>query len=448
MEKLSEEHAKLLLNKEWLAKTGTVNSTSKPYLFKFCSSTVDISCLVLITDTKSVWAEVLNSNQFARRWRDCNSLPLLATSEEEEEEEWRENALKTLTAAHTVGGMTDFSFEVVESRYSDFAFALECKSFKWRWETCFIGHKLGSEIISQHLVLPLISVNHLAFTSADALGEIVEPELEKGIDKVGRSARRAIGTHIKNAISKPRLASTLRRMTAMYNFLPDLPSVISTAESPNLDPPLPPVSGTSRNQSKARAPSLKGSSSPPSAPKKAERRSSPSPPPRPLKSPKTAPRPKETSRLDRWTPSPGSPQRPKSPKVASPKASTQLGEAADSATESDEEEVVPVTSGKGKASETETDPVVEPDGSPPPTRSISPAPGQSKQSSQGSRPRKLSSQSESSPQRPAKKKKAVASRSSDVSEDDTSRRAPAKSGASTGVKRGTRQPMKRGGKRF
>ena len=42
-----------------------------------------------------------------------------------------------------------------------------------------MGHKIGSEVISQHLVLPLISVNHLAFTSADPVGEITESELEK-----------------------------------------------------------------------------------------------------------------------------------------------------------------------------------------------------------------------------------------------------------------------------
>ena len=64
-------------------------------------------------------------------------------------------------------------------------------------------------------------------------------------------------THIKNAISKPRTASTLRRMTALVNFDPDLRAsreeyssqitvdtssfphilarVISTAEKPELE---------------------------------------------------------------------------------------------------------------------------------------------------------------------------------------------------------------------
>ncbi|KAI5980605.1 hypothetical protein EDD15DRAFT_884774 [Pisolithus albus] len=70
MEDFSEEHSKLLLSKEWLVKVDA--QTSKPYLFKFYSSSVDLTCCFVITDTKKTWAEVLNSNQFARRWRECN----------------------------------------------------------------------------------------------------------------------------------------------------------------------------------------------------------------------------------------------------------------------------------------------------------------------------------------------------------------------------------------
>jgi hypothetical protein len=44
----------------------------------------------------------------------------------------------------------------------------------------------------------------------------------QAVDKIGRTARRTADTHIKNALSKPRVATTLRRMTAMFNFVPDL----------------------------------------------------------------------------------------------------------------------------------------------------------------------------------------------------------------------------------
>lgn len=44
----------------------------------------------------------------------------------------------------------------------------------------------------------------------------------KAVDKIGRTARRTIDTHIKNVLSKPRVATTMRRMTAMFNFSADL----------------------------------------------------------------------------------------------------------------------------------------------------------------------------------------------------------------------------------
>lgn len=41
----------------------------------------------------------------------------------------------------------------------------------------------------------------------------------QAIDKVARTARRTVDTHVKNALSKPRLATTIRRITAVFNFI-------------------------------------------------------------------------------------------------------------------------------------------------------------------------------------------------------------------------------------
>lgn len=97
---------------------------------------MDLSCLILITDTKSVWAEgtcaaqsydvidvfsrlVMTSNQFARRWRDCNKLDSPPSYvHNDDEDEWRTHILELLTKVHTIGGVTDTSFEVVESNYA------------------------------------------------------------------------------------------------------------------------------------------------------------------------------------------------------------------------------------------------------------------------------------------------------------------------------------------
>jgi hypothetical protein len=43
----------------------------------------------------------------------------------------------------------------------------------------------------------------------------------QAVDKLGRTARRTVETHIKNAFSKPRVATAVRRMTAILNFVQD-----------------------------------------------------------------------------------------------------------------------------------------------------------------------------------------------------------------------------------
>ena len=105
-----------------------------------------------------------------------------------------------------------------------------------------MGHKWSADIISKHLVLPLISLNYLTCSSADAQSDAPDADVERvcsfdtisigylddlicdtqAVDKLGRTARRTLDTHIKNAMSKPRVSTAIRRMTAMFNFVPDL----------------------------------------------------------------------------------------------------------------------------------------------------------------------------------------------------------------------------------
>jgi hypothetical protein len=136
----------------------------------------------------------LTSKQFARRWRNCNRID---QSLLEDEELWRKQILDLLTKVHTLGGIKDLAFERVESNFSvsnigfqaccpllsffpkDLAFELECEAFKWRWEVVFVGHKASAEILSRHLIMPLVSLNHLAFASADPVSELSEDDLEK-----------------------------------------------------------------------------------------------------------------------------------------------------------------------------------------------------------------------------------------------------------------------------
>jgi hypothetical protein len=74
---------------------------------------------VQMTDHSSISIYiVLNSNQFARRWRDIQSTSAPPLLEGKEEEAWRERTLELLSRAHTIGGIEDASFEIVQSTYA------------------------------------------------------------------------------------------------------------------------------------------------------------------------------------------------------------------------------------------------------------------------------------------------------------------------------------------
>jgi hypothetical protein len=62
--------------------------------------------------------EVLNSKQFARRWRECNRTNDTSFPETKDEDSWRERNLDVLSTAHTLGGIKDLGFELVESHYA------------------------------------------------------------------------------------------------------------------------------------------------------------------------------------------------------------------------------------------------------------------------------------------------------------------------------------------
>ncbi|KAF9649857.1 hypothetical protein BDM02DRAFT_3113105 [Thelephora ganbajun] len=224
---------KYMLGKEWLAKVD--NETSTPYLLKFHASESELACSLMITDTKSIWFETLMSNQLARRWRECHPLKSKSNLTSREEELWRRDILKCLSAAHTIGNFAEMSFEIVKSLYSDLAFELHLEDFVFRWETNWAGPRISAEVISRQIIMPLMSTAHLAFSSPNSVGEISESDLETAIDKLGRAARRTPGMHIRNAISKPRLATSIRRMTAMLNFLVELPNIQLGIEKMNVN---------------------------------------------------------------------------------------------------------------------------------------------------------------------------------------------------------------------
>ncbi|KAI6003419.1 hypothetical protein EDC04DRAFT_2971294 [Pisolithus marmoratus] len=388
MEYFSEEHSKLLLSKEWLVKVDS--QTSKPYLFKFYSSSVDLTCCFVITDTKMTWAE----------------------------EVWRTRNLDILSQSHTLGSVSDLSFELVESKSADLAIELGSDTFKWRWDTIFVGHRASADILSQHLIMHLISVNHLAFSTPNPVGDLNEDDLEKAIDKIGRIARRTVDTHIKNALSKPRLATTLRRMTAVFHFISDLRG------SHLIHPPVVPAKVTTANEAtphpQLREPTLKLSA-------------------------QAAEPSKSTGNYITYNAAGiggDLKSEAKTSRVQSPiTADVNMDSATES--ESDSHPRAPAShepEGKAPVTASEHGAAM----SPVPSKAPSPAPSRA-QSRTATKP-PLSSDTDSSPIRPAKKWRPSPASDEDSEEERKKLAAQIKSGAAS--IRGTRQPLRRGGRRF
>jgi hypothetical protein len=103
------------------------NSTSRLpiYLAVFLSLTQNQSGLkVIILENSNNMQNservilVLTSKLLARRWRVCNSSSPEQFAKTSNEEAWRERTLEFLSNAHTIGGISELSFETVTSDYS------------------------------------------------------------------------------------------------------------------------------------------------------------------------------------------------------------------------------------------------------------------------------------------------------------------------------------------
>ncbi|KAF7971077.1 hypothetical protein HWV62_22143 [Athelia sp. TMB] len=113
----------------------------------------------------------------------------------------------------------------------DIAFELDFEVFKWQWQPNFLGYKASVELLSQHLIVPLISTNHLAFSSSEPISAMSDQDLEKAVDKMGRVAKRSPDVHIRNVLTKPRVATTIGRVASLFYSLSDILDTILVSDA-------------------------------------------------------------------------------------------------------------------------------------------------------------------------------------------------------------------------
>ncbi|VDB89796.1 unnamed protein product [Peniophora sp. CBMAI 1063] len=455
MEDFSQDHSKLLLSREWLSKVDGDSSTA--YLMKFSASFSDQSCVFMVTDTKSVWAEVLNTQRLIRRWQSLNpsTSPTDLPPPEANLEQWIDAIVQCLRDSHTLGGMDDMSMELEPSPYADLCIAFGGHGFKWRWDTCILPPKLAAEVLSRHLIIPLICTANLAFTTSDPLADMPEGELEKAVDKVGRTARRSVDTHLRTTVTRPRLSTTLRRVTALFDFNTSPPRIAGEADRPDIRLPIAPQEpepGDSKGKGKV--------SGHDSASTKTPSRAS-SPDIAPDVEPMAVDEPNifvgnDIKGKDKVHTQPESQVSATAP--SQPQPSAPADEGSDTAPDSDAEAVPPRKTPVPAASSTLPVPIPNLPAKAKPTapRKATTPDGSSGDSDAKpkSKPAKApptrhadddSSSSDSSPP-PAKKSRAAPARKPSAVDDSSSDSDGERRTA--GARRGTRQPIKRGGRRF
>lgn len=135
----------------------------------------------------------LKPHQLSPRWERCNpdAQPAIFV----EDESWRAAIISLISNVHTLEGFQEISLEVQESTYSvslqnflrqrssrrfnkDLSFTISHDTFLWTWQLDILPHKIAADFLSKHLILPLISLNHLAFTTTSVPKELTEESLK------------------------------------------------------------------------------------------------------------------------------------------------------------------------------------------------------------------------------------------------------------------------------
>lgn len=83
---------------------------------------------------------------------------------------------------------------LVVDRSQDFACEICHDDYTWQWHANSLGYRTSAELLSKHLILPLITFSDLAFASSEPLSQMPNDELEKVC--AGRSQSSILLNHV------------------------------------------------------------------------------------------------------------------------------------------------------------------------------------------------------------------------------------------------------------
>ncbi|PVG02954.1 hypothetical protein CPB86DRAFT_779834 [Serendipita vermifera] len=131
---------------------------------------------------------------------------------------------------HQLRHFVDAEFSVKPSQRSDHMVTLEYRSHRWSWEVESLGNQLSASILSEHLIIPLILTSSMVLNSSSGtvLADVSATDLQKEVDRTSKVAQRNPTLALVQALKRPRLTTTLNRVTAVtHSVEPEhLPSVV------------------------------------------------------------------------------------------------------------------------------------------------------------------------------------------------------------------------------
>ncbi|KAF8595880.1 hypothetical protein BDV93DRAFT_85617 [Ceratobasidium sp. AG-I] len=220
------------------------------FFFKYLYDPIDnVSCF-MITDTISVWAEVLDTKHTSHRARHAHTTHgkskrgfALPYHEEDEEAEWRRGVVQTLGDVHAqaVDGVVDV--EVRSSEVSDLSIYMSDtgRDFHWRWDV-MSARGLSGSILSKQLFMPLVTLAAVTSSLGQSTDDTSEETLITVAERKASTAKVMPAHHLRGFFSRSAIQTTLRCI-AQVDAAPSLSSygtsnkLASTPSVSMSDPP-------------------------------------------------------------------------------------------------------------------------------------------------------------------------------------------------------------------
>ncbi|KAG8747110.1 hypothetical protein FRC12_014145 [Ceratobasidium sp. 428] len=242
---ISDRQLEQLLRVPWLSVAD--NEGKKAYLLKFFASPEDVSCYVLITDTRHVWAEVLQGRHISRRADQLdppapNSLTFNRT--EKQERRFRRQLLDQLNSVHSLNKLDELEVEVQADGghlHADLCMKIITPNLTWQWNGFALHPSHAADVLSKHFINPIVTLLTVALATPQPAGDMTPEDIQKHLDKTGKTARAVQHSQFRALFKKPVVACGIPRISQIlvsvqeYDLHPIVQDLSNLPEPSTLD---------------------------------------------------------------------------------------------------------------------------------------------------------------------------------------------------------------------